>query len=137
MADPIQPTVESLQSEIAQMRANHVAEVNSLRQEAAGYRVSRNDALRRGKVLDTVLGKHNIKFSMEDADVSKLEIVNGAVVGDFDYTPRAVAPAPPPNAAAGDTGLTMDKVKTMSAAEIEADWDNVQTVMAESRNSGV
>lgn len=125
-------TVEELQAELQQLRADHTAEVESLRKEASRHRVARNDALRRVHALDTVVKAHNIRFSLDEADLSGLTIKDGQVEGEYKYTLPTTPVNPPPtdDPSSTEEGLTLDKVKMMSAAEIEADWDNVQSVMA-------
>ena len=130
------PTVESLQGRIQQLEANHAAEIQSLRQEAARYRVSRNDALRRAHALSTVIKAHNVSFSIDDADLSSLDIKDGSVTGDFKYEPKKISDKPLPNVAKGETGLTMDRIREMSAKELSENWDEVKTVLESQRKRG-
>jgi len=113
---------------------NLKAEVSALRNEAAKFRLARNEALRQGHVLGTVLKAHNISFNIEDADYSNLNIDNGKVVGDYQYTPKKIATYNPPDVAKTDPVLTIDKIKEMSAQDIMKDYDNVMATLENSRN---
>lgn len=106
------------------------ATIASLREEAAKHRVARNDALKKAKVLETVVSKHNIVFDMEAADLTSLKVVNGAIEGEFDYEPPAPEKkAPPMTGKEGSASLTMDDVGKMSEAEINKRWDEVKVVL--------
>ena len=132
-------TAEELQAELDQLKADNAAQIASLRKESAAYRVGRNDALRQVKALGTVVKAHNIRFSLEDADLSGLTIQDGQVEGEFVYklpTGKDDTTAPPTGDPAKTVqGLTLDDIKTMSAAELDDRWDEVQTVMASNRKA--
>ena len=105
-----------------------------LRSEAAQFRVQRNDALKKNSALKTVLEKHNVGFVVENADLSKMEIENGAVKGAFEYAPKGVShevktPNQPPVQTPSNQGLTMESLKTMSAQDINKNWAQVSEVL--------
>ena len=131
-------TAEELQAELDQLKADTDAQIASLRKESANYRVGRNEALRQVKALGTVDKAHNIRFSLEDADLSGLTIQDGQVDGEFVYklpTSKDDSQKPTDDPAKNVQGLTLDDIKTMSAAELDDRWDEVQTVMASNRKA--
>ena len=65
-------------------------QIESTRNEAAARRTQRNQALRQSHALGQVLKAHNITFDINDADLSSLQIEDGKVKGEFDYTPKSL-----------------------------------------------
>ena len=59
-----------------QQVANLRAELESVRNEAARYRVERNTALKSAHAYQTVVTKHNIGFSIDEANLEGLQIDN-------------------------------------------------------------
>ena len=113
-----------------------------LRSEAAQFRVATQyDALKKNSALKTVLEKHNVGFVVETADLSKMEIENGAVKGAFEYARQKVlshevkTPNQPPVQTPSNQGLTMESLKTMSAqAEINKNWAQVKQSFRDCRS---
>ena len=115
-------------------QANRNAEIESLRRQNAKYRVARNDALRAAHAYKTVVNAHNIKFALDEVDLTQMQIDNGAVVGDFAYTPPAIK-TPSTNdsksttmGASGET-LSLESVADMDANEINERWDEIKNLM--------
>ena len=123
--------IETIKDDIA----NRDAEIESLRRENAKYRVARNDALRAAHAYKKVVSAHNIKFSIDEVDLTQMQIDGGAVVGDFDYTPPSIkTPSTTDQSeittmgASGET-LTLDSVADMDGNEINQRWDEIKNLM--------
>ena len=123
--------IETIKNDIAKRDA----EIDSLRKESAKYRVQRNDALKASHAYRTVVKAHNIKFSIDEVDLTQMQIDDGAVTGDIAYTPPAIK-APSTNdsttasmGASGET-LTLDSVADMGANEINERWNEIKTLMS-------
>ena len=107
-------------------------ELTNARQDAAKYRVGRNDALKREFALKEVLKAHNISFDTESIDTSGMTIANGNVSGEYKYVPPQLARQSAQVApVANDNGsvLTLDAVKNMTEAEINSRWDEVSKIL--------
>ena len=105
--------------------------LEAVRQEAAKYRIARNGALRSTHALKAVLSAHQITFDINNADTGGLLIEDGAVQGEFSYTPPTpAAPTPAPPAGTPTEALTKADVRTMSADAIASNWDAVMSAMA-------
>ena len=104
-----------------------------LRSEAARYRVERNNAMKQNKAYQTVIGKHNIGFVVEQADLSKMEIENGQVKGEFEYSPKGVshetkqAHTPPVHTPPQE--LTHDYIKKMGTDWVNKNWKQVESFL--------
>lgn len=131
MADEAKDTQDKtpqLETEITRLNT----ELESVRNQAARYRVARNTALRQAHALSAVVQAHKINFDPTAADTGGLAIEDGKVVGEFMYkAPEATqaAPASPP----GDSPappVTLDDVKKMSASDIRNNWEAVQKAVA-------
>ena len=108
------------------------SQLEAARQSAAKYRIARNAALRRGHALQTVLNSHQIAFDIENADLDGLHISDGAVQGDFPYTPPAPKTPPPSDPPGNATNaLTRDDVAAMSADDIADNWEAAMAAMAQ------
>lgn len=111
---------------------NSAVQIESLRNEAAKHRVSKNEALKKLKIMETVLSAHQIDFNVNEASLDGLGIDNGAVIGEYEYTPPKPKRAEPVKIAAdGPPALTLDDVKRMSPDDINKNWDTVQTLLLE------
>ena len=110
------------------------AEVKRLRQQSAGYRVARNQALKEGHAMKQVLKSHNIKFNLEEADLTSVSIEDGKATGEFAYTaPKADTKAKDVDPKSDEgKGMTYDDVKGMSADKINANWKEVSAVLGAS-----
>lgn len=127
------PTIEEVQAELEQnktelskvnqelsdLRSQSETNAKSLSDEAAKYRTERNNALRQAHVLGTVVKKHNIEFDVRGIDLTKLEIENGAVKGEFEYKPAEPKDKTnPPVNNNPPQGYTMEQINKMSVDEI-------------------
>jgi len=126
---PDEKKTEDYEAEISALNE----QIGDLRKEAAKYRLARNEALRQGHVLKTIAKAHNIKADLSEMDYSSLNIEDGKVVGEFEYSPKKISQKELPNIQQGETGLTLEKIQSMSAADIEKNYDAVMEVMANTR----
>ena len=129
---PTQPT--EIDALVAQLETAHLLSAQ-LRNECAGYRVDRRTALFENAAYKQVIEKHNIGFDISKADLSKMVLENGAVVANgFEYTPKGVShevksPTQPPVQTPSNQGITMESLKTMSAQDINKNWEAVSRVL--------
>lgn len=128
-----EPTVKSLQAELAELRADKVR----LMAESAKYRTGRNASLREAYALKQIAKAHGVDtddlLTVEALD--SLTIENGEVSGTFDYerpslqsqvTQKPVdKPAPTTPVA-----LSEEMIAAMSSKEINDRWDEVSAFMA-------
>ena len=110
--------------------------VQALSKESAGYRVQRNDALKREHLLKAVLSKHGVDTEkLKDYDLGKLTVNDGVVSGEVNYE----VPAPAKVKAGSSTKavnvkaeppLTLKEVEdNWSAEQINKNWSKVKTLM--------
>lgn len=105
-------------------------EIKSLRAESAKRRIERNELLRKNSALSKVLNSHNIRFDVEEHDLSHLNIVDGAVEGEFDYSPpkqqqRVTVKSSEPDQ---PKQLTAKDVAGMTADQINENWDQIKNI---------
>ena len=115
------------------------AELTNARQDAAKYRVGRNESLKREAALTAVLKAHSIPFDVESADLSGLKIANGSVNGEYSYTPppfKRQGAQVEPKANTDTTILTLDAVKKMSTDEINSRWEEVSKLLKQNTLGG-
>lgn len=109
------------------------AELEKVRNQAAGFRVQRNVALRESHALKQVVSAHNISFDVTTADTGGLAIKDGKVEGEFEYTPptqqRTKEPTPPQGQ--NDNPLTVDDIRKMTPAQINERLDDVNKVLSQ------
>ena len=104
--------------------------VKKANSEAAKHRTERNKALKREAAFRTMLEAHNIDTShVTDQAVQGLEIKDGQVVSNFDYTPQKIVrttghSGSDATASAGPTGLTLDAINKMTPDEINKCWED-------------
>ena len=111
---------------------NTLEKLEALRNQAAKYRVTRNDALKKLFVAQKVLKAHNITFDLEDADTGGLLIENGVVNGEFDYQPPKPERAEPkPLETEAKAGMTIDDIKEMTPDQINKNWEEVSKILEE------
>ena len=107
-----------------------ITDLESVRSEAAGYRVMRNQALRETAALTKVVKAHNITFDVGSADLKGLSIEDGKVSGEFEYTAtKATTQVPGTQGIKGDE-ITPESIKGMTPEQINANWDKVSAVLA-------
>lgn len=128
MEEEHRQAIEAMEAKLA----NAQARIESLRAEAARHRVARNDALRVGAALTSVVKAHNIAFNVGDHDLSSLAVENGEIVGTFEYEAPDPNGKPEPKTPPGGApeALTREAVAKMSSDEIMKRWDDVQAAMA-------
>lgn len=128
-------TIEEAQAKIAELEGKAQETATKL----ADLQSIRNTTAMQKHALAAVLRAHNITFDVDQADISALKVgEDGAVAGEFAYTPPAVAIQPQPQQQAGegqqehqqqDQGLTLEDVKAMSEEQINERWDEVSAVL--------
>ena len=130
-----------------QVDPDNAGAIKSARSEAAKYRTERNTALRLAHAYRTMLDKHNINHkSVTPEAVEVLAIKDGAVVDEFNYD----APKPgvtgavkgsssagkPPQTTDESAGLSIDKIKKMSTAEVNKNWKEISQFMENQPKTG-
>ena len=131
---PQPPTTDPVVPPVTTAATINPADLESLRNESAKYRVQRNDALRQTHALKAVLAAHNISFDVTQADLGALSIDNGAVQGEFSYTPNNPTSSAPasqhqPAGAATPAVLTKDAISKMTSAQINENWEEISKVL--------
>ncbi len=127
-------TVESLRAKIAKIEKRLQTQAESLeaaKERASRSRVGRSLARKQVYALRAVLKAHNIGFDVSGADLDKLEVTDGVVSGEFEYTPpdpNKGGTADPPGGKSPGT-LTKEDVAKMPHSEIMSRWAEVQAVM--------
>ena len=100
--------------------------------EAKRYRQARNDALRMGAALRTVLDAHGVTHQPDAEALAGLPIANGEVIGEYAYkapTPEPASSPAPTAAKPGAGGWTDEQIKNMSDAEYEKHRDAILASM--------
>lgn len=96
----------------------------------------RDRALMENSAYKRILEAHGISAQVLDSNMTSMKVEGGRVVGDYQYeAPKIQAPPPKgPTGGVNDSALTIDQVKTMSTEEINSRWDEVSTVLKNSRS---
>ena len=82
----------------------------------------------RAHKLEAVLKAHNIAVDLKNISSEGLTISDGVVYGDVEYKAVEVkAPTTPQPTAT--SAITMDQIDSMSADEINANWDEIAKVL--------
>lgn len=136
-------TLEEAQAKIAELEG----ERDELKTQLTDATNSRNTSALQRHAMAAVLKAHNITFDAETANLSALSIgEDGAVAGEFAYTPPAVASQQQQSnqqqqqQKGGEEsqqqqqqqqaqGLTLEDVKAMSEDQINERWDEVSKVL--------
>lgn len=100
--------------------SNLKAELSSVREEAARYRVQRNDALKQNAALTAVVSAHNIDFDIARADLDNLKVDHGKVVGEFEYEPSTETRRDMTNPNTKPDDLGRSDIEQMTAEQIKA-----------------
>ena len=93
----------------------------------------RDRALRTNKAYATMLRAHGIKHDLDESQLQSLQVDGTEVVGEYAYTLPQVVPPAKTGANRGQSpasGLTEDRIKSMTQQEILDNWDEVRAVMA-------
>jgi len=140
-------TLEEAQAKLKEVEV----ERDTLRTQLTDATNSRNTSSLQRHALNAVLEAHNITFDVETANLSALTVgADGAVAGEFAYTPPAVErQTQPPTAVERQTqpptneqqpqqqpptnGLTIEHIKAMSEDQINERWDEVSVVLESQR----
>ena len=92
------------------------------------YKASWESAAMRAHKLEAVLKAHNIAVDLKNISSEGLTISDGVVYGDVEYKAVEVkAPTMPQPTAT--SAITMDQIDSMSADEINANWDEIAKVL--------
>ena len=125
---------EGLEAQVAKLET----ELEKVRNQAARYRVTRNQALRNTYAFGRVLNAHKIVFDVNEADLKSLVIEDGQVSGEFSYrapsTTKGNAPTEPPGE--GTKALTMSDIQAMSKDQIKARLPEVLKAMDAQQGTG-
>ena len=108
------------------------AQVRAVGAEARRYRHARNDALRMGAALRTVLAAHGVNHKPDAEALDGLTIANGEVVGEYAYRAPTPEPATSPSPSSGSSGggdFTDEAIQSMSPAEYERNRDAILAQM--------
>ena len=91
--------------------------ITELSKESAGYRVQRNEALRKNLAYETVLKAHNVDVKQLNLnELDSLPVRNGQVDGTFKYKPpKREVPKEPRGKVEGSAPITLDEVKKWPA----------------------
>ena len=133
--DELTASMTQSQADLAKVRTD----LESARNDEAKYRVGRNEALRKGHALSKVVKAHNIEFDVATADLASLAIEDGAVKGEFDYSPPGTSGNSGSNRQApgtsqpGSNAMTREDISNMSAEDINANWEEVSKVLKAGR----
>ncbi len=123
--DRLQETVNDLTAKFAE--AENRAKANLVKSAivAAAARLDFNDPQDAYRLLDA--GSLEVE---DDGAVKGLDAILQKLLADKPYLRKQAVSRTSPTNPAATAALTLDRVKTMSPAEINANWDEVQKVMS-------